>query len=243
MIVKKLAISPISARSPSREAPRALAEDRLEPVEERRRRRADLCGAAADAGVQEQDARGEHDQRREPPDRGTGDVAFRIVGFLGGQWQLLDREVEPDREGQSGENACDALRQEATAALLRWDVGEQAAVEGATDENGHEEECEDGERQQGYHHGEPHGDLDAHDVDPDEDDVVDRPPQHRAVPPPVGARHVEDDVVREEAHRADDHRGGDHVLHVLRQPGDEAAPRAHRRAREGVGAAGVRQGG
>ena len=85
------------------------------------------------------------------------------------------------------------------------------------DEHGNEEEREDAERQHRDHHGEPHGDLDAEDVDPDEDDVVDRPPENRAVPPPVGSGQVENDVVREEAHRAHDDRGGDDVLHVLGQ--------------------------
>ena len=68
------------------------------------------------------------------------------MGFLGGQGQFLDREVEPDRERQSGEDPRDALRQEAAAALLRWDVGEQAGVEGPADDHGHEEEREDGKR-------------------------------------------------------------------------------------------------
>ena len=97
------------------------------------------------------------------------------------------------------------------------------------------------ERRRCDHHGEPHGDLDAEDVDPDEDDVVDRPPQNRAVPPPVGSGQVENDVVRKESHRAHDDCGGDDVFHVLGQTGDEAAPRAHRRPGEGVGAARVRQ--
>jgi len=77
----------------------ALPEDRLEAVEQRGRRRSDLRGSAADPRVQEQGENSEQDQGGEPPDGRTGDVFLRIVRLLRGQWQFLDRQIEPDREG------------------------------------------------------------------------------------------------------------------------------------------------
>jgi hypothetical protein len=163
------------------------------------------------------------------------------VRLLGGQRQLLDREVEPDRKRQGREDPRDAVRQEGAAALIVGrDVGEVAGIEGPADEHGHVVEREDAECQHGDDHGEAHGDLDAENVDADEEDVVQEPPENDAVPGSVGASQVDDDVVRQETHRAHDDRRGDDVFHVLGQAVDEAAPWPHRGPGEGVGASGVR---
>ena len=98
MIVKKLAISPISASSPSSEAPAPSPKTALNPS---KNGVADVPISAAPPPTpvfRNRMPNGEEHQRGEAPDRRAGNVALRIVGFLGGQRQFLDREVEPDRE-------------------------------------------------------------------------------------------------------------------------------------------------
>ncbi len=243
MIVKKLAISPISPISASSEAPVPSPKTALNPSNNGVADVPIVRGSAADAGVQEQGQDGEQHQRRRAPrssrgecpasDRETprrpaavprsrGRTRSRTVGRGRFPAMPFGRKLLPPSSG---------------GMLVSRLASKDRLTSTATKKN-----ARIAERQHRDHHGEPHGDLDAEDVDPDEDDVVDRPPQHRAVPPPVGSGQVEDDVMGEEAHRAHDDRGGDDVLHVLGQPGDEAAPWAHRRSGERVGAAGVRQG-
>ena len=79
------------------------------------------------------------------------------------------------------------------------------------------------------------GERHAVDVERQEDDERDHPDQRR-----IGRIEAEDavHVGGDEGH---DHRRRHDVFDVLAEPGDEAAPRPHRRAREGIGGAGMRQ--
>src|ERR671919_1902468 len=235
----------------------ALAEDADETVEQGRSGDTDGAGTAADPAVQEEDERARQYQRVQPPDRSLGDVTPRVHRLLGRERNLLDRQVEPDRERQRFEDPADAVREERPASfreqlvrrlrrrrpVLR-DVEPQARVEVSADQRRDVEDAEDRERQDRDRDGEPHRRLDADDVDPDEDDVEESPPDGLAVPPWIAGdvedRH--DEGLHQQTHRADDDRGCDHVLHVLGETGKEPAPRAHRRPRERVRAARVWEG-
>ena len=163
--------------------------------------------------------------------------------FLGGQRQLLDGEEQPDREGQGGERALEAERQQRPVTLGQLDGGavgagadvERKALELGNGQRGDPEHREAGERRQGDDHGDPEGQFDAPDVQCDEHgiagDPVGRQPSRRRVEHggQIGGEEGDDDGGRQ------------HVFDVLAQAGDEAAPRTHRGAGKGVGAAGVRQ--
>src|SRR5437899_801371 len=135
---------------------------------------------------------------------------------------LLDGEEEPDRERQRLEDPADAEWEPGPApsgdlSATLGDVGPQAEGELAREDGRQEEEHEDGDRQDRDRDREPHRGLDPDDVDPHEDDVEDRPPERQAVPPcwadhrsslvevPAGAERPDDDLLREQAHRTDDH--------------------------------------
>ena len=92
------------------------------------------------------------------------------------------------------------------------------------------------------HDGDENGKLERRlhtdNVEADEQGIENQPPDRR------GDRNAEDAV----EHGADvaanpdhDHRRREDVFHVLGQPGDEAAPRPHRRPTERIGTARMRQ--
>src|SRR5205823_13823406 len=127
-------------------------------------------------------------------DRAPGDVAPGIHRLLGGERHLLDGQEEPDRERQRLEDPTDAEGEDRTASppdLLEGSIGRKLArevrpqgeVELPRDDGGEEEERQDRDRQYRDGHREPHGGLDADDVDADEDDVEDGPPERKTVPP------------------------------------------------------------
>jgi hypothetical protein len=100
-----------------------------------------------------------------------------------------------------------------------------------------EEDREDGERDEGNEDRKAKRQLDAEDVETDEEQVGDRPPAGRK----LGWGF--EDRAEVAADADDDDRGGDDILHRLAEAGDKAAPGSHRGAAEAVGTAGVRQGG
>src|SRR5262245_38513032 len=57
----------------------------------------------------------------------------------------------------------------------------------------------------------------------------------------IGGRRIEDRR-QVSANEEDDHGGRQHIFDILRNPGDVAGPGSKRGSREGIGAAGVRQG-
>ncbi len=99
MIVKKLAISPISARIPSREAPTPSPKTALNPSKNGVAEVPISAAPPPTPVLRNRMPAAKNDQRRESPHRGAGNVSLRIVRFLGGQRQFFDREVEPDRKG------------------------------------------------------------------------------------------------------------------------------------------------
>ena len=119
MMVWKDAISPTTAtaaRILAMSAPKSVAE----AVEQR------LAGLAraqtspgAIAGIQEQHEERRDDQRQDAGDDALRHVALRIVRFFGRERQLLDREEEPHREGQSREDARIPEWQPRAAAVWR----------------------------------------------------------------------------------------------------------------------------
>jgi hypothetical protein len=111
MIVWKLATRPATATSAKARAPRPS------PKIARRLSNSGLSlrPSAAAPGCE---ARREHerperasDQRREPEHDPARQVALGRVRLLGRERQLLDREVEPDRERQRCEHAASAVRE------------------------------------------------------------------------------------------------------------------------------------
>ncbi|MCY1380842.1 hypothetical protein D9M69_686990 [compost metagenome] len=94
-----------------------------------------------------------------------------------------------------------------------------------------------GQGEQGDHQGDLERQLHADHVEPDEHRVEGDPPERLKL---AGCLEDAAHVAADEEH---DHRRGEHVLHVLRQAGEEAAPRTHGAAGEGIGAAGMWQGG
>ncbi len=75
-----------------------LAEDRVEPVQEREPRRAVQGGSARERRVEDERQDGRDQQRVHRPDRSLGDVATWVHRLLSRERHLLDREEEPDRE-------------------------------------------------------------------------------------------------------------------------------------------------
>ncbi len=160
--------------------------------------------------------------------------------------QLLDGEVEPHRERHGRQNAFDAKGQERPAALRKFHqlaVVAHADVEspareidlpgddGASPEDGQHAEC-----QQGHQHRNAERQFDPEHVEADEHDVHGNPPDW------LKSRGGAEDAAEIRADEEYDDRGREDVLDVLRESGDESAPRTHRAARERVGGAGMRQG-
>ena len=222
-----------------------LAEGRAQAVEQRLARRAELEAAGRDRGIEPQDEAGGDEKGEQARDDAARHVAARIHRLLGGQRQLLDGEEQPDREGQGGERALQAERQQRAVALGQFDrpaggVGadvQRIASEFRDGEGGDPEDGEAGQGGQGHDHRDAEGKLDTPHVQPDEHAVA-RDPVERQ--PCDGRVEHGGEIGREEGN----HDGGrQHVLDVLAQAGDEAAPWAHRGAGEGIGASGMRQGG
>jgi hypothetical protein len=68
-------------------------------------------------GFEPQDQAGGDEEGEKARDDAARHVAAGVYGFLGRQWELLDGEEQPDREGQGGERALDAERQQRAVAL------------------------------------------------------------------------------------------------------------------------------
>ena len=163
-----------------------------------------------------------------------GQVAGRLVRLLRRERQLLDREIEPDRERQA-RTEC-PRRRCGNQAELPSSAGMLTQVRDVeVRDRADPQDSKRGEREERDEHREAESRLDAPDVETDEHDVAQKPPD-RLEP----FRRLED---RAEIAAGEEHhdRGREHVFHVLGEAGDEPAPRSHGRAPEGVGAAGVRQ--
>ena len=154
--------------------------------------------------------------------------------FLGREGELLDGEVEPDRERERAEDAADAPREKRAAAGLSGHV-ERVARQIEVGDGADVEDGEDAEREEGDDDREPKRQLHAVDVEADE--------QRVGAGPPYGGEAVRraEDGSEVAADAGDNDRGREDVLHVLGEAGDVAAPGAHRGAGERVGAAGMRQ--
>ena len=93
-----------------------------------------------------------------------------LVRLLGGERELLDREIEPDREWKREQDALGALGQPGRIALLGRDVDQVGEVEvrnGPDPKDG-----ERGEREKRDEHRETEGHLDAPDIEADEYDIA-----------------------------------------------------------------------
>ena len=139
--------------------------------------------AGRDARVEREHGEGAQHQREDPEQDAGGHVLLRIDGLFGRERQLLDREVEPHREGQRGEHAVDAVREPGAAARGQLD---QRAVRrrrprsspSARTRSGQRvqvEEGEAGERAQRHEHGDAERQLDAEQVGADEGGVAEDP--------------------------------------------------------------------
>ena len=186
----------------------------------------------------------EHQKCRQQEREHRGDdapwhVASRVVTFLGGKRDLLDREEQPDREGQRREDAADTVREKRAAALRQVDAArtdiqciafEVGTRKGADPEH---PQAREGEKRDGD--GDAERELDAEHVQAHEHDVARDPPQWLQ-----GGVRAEDagQIASDEEH---DHAGDEDVFDVLREAGEEATPWAEGGAGEGVGATGVGQ--
>ena len=95
----------------------SLAEGGAKAVEQRFAREAELETAGRDRRIEPQDQAGGDEEGEKARDDAARHVAAGVDGFLGRQRELLDGEEQPDREGQGGERALDAERQQRTVAL------------------------------------------------------------------------------------------------------------------------------
>ena len=170
---------------------------------------------------------------------------FGSTEFFGRERQLLDGEKQPHRKGERSENAVHSEWQERPVAVRQRHCGPVRAytdihgplgeIELPGEERAEQKEDEDRDGDQCHDDGDLERQCDATHVEPDEDDVADDPPDRlKRVGRTDDRRHVGADEV-------DDHRRGQHIFDVFGNAGDEPAPRAEGRAREGIGAAGMRQ--
>ena len=224
-----------------------------ESVEQRLSGRAEVEGAMGgaigvldpDAGVEEGDQRRGNRQGQDAQQQAFRHVLLRIVRFFRRQRQLLDGEEQPHRKRHRGKHAHPAERHERSAAFRQLDRRAGRGVDPDVERPTIEVEVrdradpEDDQNRQG-HQGDDHADLeaelDAEEIEAEEDHIADDPPD----PGIFGCRwKYPAHVCADEEH---DHRRRDDVLDVLRNPGQVAAPWPHRAAGEGIGGAGVRQG-
>ena len=128
MMVWKLAIKPVRANRPRTAALVSLPSTTRNPSSNGSPDSPDLL-RARDPGVEEEDPhRGDH-QGPQPPHRAPGHVALGVHRFLGGEWQFLDRQVEPDGKRQGGEDPADPEGQERGPTRVGGDVGQIGGIE------------------------------------------------------------------------------------------------------------------
>ena len=89
------------------------------PSEQRLGRRRRPRGARRDPRVEEKRQEPGDDQRQQAVDRSARDVALRVVRLLRRERQLLDGEVEPDRERKRVEDPRNAVGEPAAAGVDR----------------------------------------------------------------------------------------------------------------------------
>ena len=146
--------------------------------------------------------------------------------------QLLDRQEKPHGKRQGGKNPVDAeweiwavsFRQ---LGAVRRDV-QRPAVEVEMRKGADPEDDQHSKRRQRHHQRDPERELHADDVQRQEQGVHQHPPYG------LETRWSFEDASHVGAYEEDDHRRSENVFDVLAKSGDEAAPRSHRRAREGI---------
>ncbi|KAJ8554807.1 hypothetical protein ON010_g9677 [Phytophthora cinnamomi] len=175
--------------------------------------RRDFFSAGGDHRVEDDGAKRQHDQggdRRHKPNR---HIPLRVDGHLDCKWQLLDTQVEPQRERIALDRSIPSTRVlpvDSRHPLTIRHLGRRANVKHQQDDHRHD-------RRDRLH---AEGHLDAHDVERHEDDVEDGPPD-RAV---VGAQAQQLVHVRADARDHDGARDDD--LEALGQTGEEGGARA-----------------
>ncbi len=115
---------------------------------------------------------------------------------------------------------------------VRRDI-QRPAAEVEVRKGAHPEDDQHGKRRQRHHQSDLEGEFHADDVERQEHGVHQHPP-HR-----LEFRRRLEDGSHIGADEEDDHRRRENIFDVLAKAGDEAAPRSHRRAGEGIGRAGV----
>ena len=169
MIVWKLATRPATAISASRRLPMPAPKIAWNPRNSGSSERPSAAAPGCHARVQEQRQEGAHDQREQAEQDAPRHVAGGVVRLLGRERQLLDRQVEPDGEGQRAEHARPAEGQPARSAGRRLDV--EREVEREVRQRPDPEHDQDRQRRQRDAHREAEGGLDPGDVEPHEDAV------------------------------------------------------------------------
>src|SRR5215212_1073639 len=169
MIVWKLATRPVTAMSPRIEAAVPLPKIVLRPSRSGSSESAMPADPGAIPALRNSTRKPVTTSVIRAVDRPAGDVALRVVRLLRREWQLLDRQEEPDRERERVEDARDTVREPALVAdrpAVEVDVRDRADVEDAQDRQGRDAD----------EHGEAERRLHSDDVEPDEQDVEHRPP-------------------------------------------------------------------
>ncbi|TYZ62066.1 hypothetical protein PybrP1_010066 [[Pythium] brassicae (nom. inval.)] len=188
-----------------------VAKDRLVAVEQRRARRRDRRRTGADHRVEDHGREREHDERRDGRDEAARHVLLRLDRVLDRKRQLLNAEVEPEREREALDHAVQP------AGKLPVLLHDPLVVRHVRDRrNVKHEQKRDGEQRRDELDAER--ELDTHDVERHEDDVEDDPPDRR--------------IVRADARDHD--RARDDDLEALSEPGEERGGAADTVQREDV---------
>ena len=207
-----------------------LPEDGLEAEKERLIGHRHFGHAGRDSGTQHHGQKRDGNQRHQAIEDAAGHIARGVVTLFGGQRQLLDSQVQPQREGQFQQGSRARMR--AAREIRRGPAGQIEMRRRA-----HPEDRQHGQRYGRDHHRYMEGHLHAPHVQRYEDAVAQQPPGRF---PCAGGAEDGAEIAADADH--DDGRRED-VLHVFGQAGDVTAPRAHGRACEGIRAAGVGQSG
>ncbi|KAJ8554806.1 hypothetical protein ON010_g9675 [Phytophthora cinnamomi] len=178
-----------------------VAEHGLVASKERRRVDVDLIGAGADHRVEDDGAERDGDKSDNGGHEATGHVLGGLDRLVNGERQLLNAQVEPQRERSTLKNAVPSLVVPVAVdhPVLVRDLCRRADVEYQQHDHRH-----DGGR--GLH---AEGHFNAHDVERDKDEVAGEPPDRTKV------RAHANDLSEVRADTRCRHSRGDHNLQTL----------------------------